>query len=64
MDVKGHNVLLLKVDSGAKNLIVYHIAEEINEKYLSCILSHWDNDRIQPSVLPALLEKLMFLEKK
>jgi hypothetical protein len=64
LGVKGLNSLLLKVDSGAKNLIVYYIVEEIEGKYVSCILSHWDNDRIQPNGLPALLGEVMSLEKK
>lgn len=64
LDVKGINSLLLNLQSGAKNLIAYYIAEEIDGKFVSCILSHWDNDRIQPNGLPALLGEVMTLENK
>lgn len=64
LDVKGFNSLLLNLQSGAKNLIVYYIAEELSGKYVSCILSHWDNDRIQPNGLPALLGEVMTLDPK
>lgn len=58
-DVKGLNSFLLNISSGAKNLIVYYIAENIRGKNVSCILSHWDNDRIQENGLPALLGEVM-----
>lgn len=64
LDIKGINSLLLNLQSGAKNLIVYYIAEEIGGKYVSCILSHWDNDRMQTHGLPALLGEVMRLDKK
>lgn len=63
MDVKGLNSLLLNLQSGAKELIVYYISEEIGGKYVSCILSHWNNDRVQPHGLPALLGEVMRLKK-
>ncbi|MEQ6122787.1 hypothetical protein AAON49_01135 [Pseudotenacibaculum sp. MALMAid0570] len=62
-DVKGINSFLLNLQSGAKNLIVYYVAEKIRNKYVSCILSHWNNDRIQPNGLPALLGEVMKLKK-
>lgn len=64
LDVKGFNSLLLNLQSGAKNLIVYYVASEVGDKYVSCILSHWDNDRMQANGLPALLGEVMELEKK
>ncbi len=63
LDVKGLNSLLLNLQSGAKKLIVYYIAQEIKGNYISCILSHWDNDRKQPDGLPALLGEVMVLQK-
>ena len=63
-DIKGFKSLLLGLQSGAKHLIVYYIAEEIKGKNISCILSHWDNDKLQPNGLPALLGEVMDLNKK
>lgn len=63
-DIKGFKSLLLNMSSGAKNLIVYYIAETIRGKHVSCILSHWDNDRLQPNGLPALLGEVMDTSKK
>lgn len=63
-DVKGLNSWIIRLQSGAKNLIVYYIAEEIDGKFVSCILSHWDNDRMQPNGLPALLGEVMELDSK
>ncbi len=62
-NVKGFNSLLLKMSSGAKHLIVYYIAEKIRGKNISCILSHWDNDYIQPNGLPALLSEVIALKE-
>ena len=63
-DVKGLNSWILKLQSGAEKLIVYYIAEEIDGKFVSCILSHWDNDRMQANGLPALLGEVMELDSK
>ncbi|MBL4605563.1 MAG: hypothetical protein JKY02_07870 [Flavobacteriaceae bacterium] len=63
-DIKGIQSLLVNMSSGAKNLIVYYIAETIRGKYVSCILSHWDNDRLQPNGLPALLGEVIELPKQ
>ena len=63
-DIKGLQSFLVNLSSGAKNLIVYYIAETIRGKNVSCILSHWDNDRLQPNGLPALLGEVIDLPKK
>jgi len=61
--VKGVNSLVLKMSSGAKQLIVYYIVQEVKGKNISCILSHWDIDQIRPNGLPALLSEVMQLEE-
>lgn len=63
-DIKGFQSFLVNISSGAKNLIVYYIAETIRGKHVSCILSHWDNDRLQANGLPALLGEVMEFSKK
>jgi len=61
-DLKGFNSLLLNATSGAKTLIAYYVAENIRNTYVSCVLSHWDNDTIRKSGLPPLLEETMELK--
>jgi len=63
-DIRGIQSLLVNLSSGAKNLIVYYIAETIRGKNVSCILSHWDNDHLQANGLPALLGEVMQLPLK
>lgn len=49
--------------SGAKTLTIYYVAEKVRGNYMSCVLSFWNNDRINPETeLPALLEKVMKLK--
>jgi len=44
--------------SGGKNLTVYYVAENIRNKNVSCVMSFWNNDQINPETkLPPLLEK-------
>ncbi len=45
--------------SGGKNLTIYYVSEKIRNHYVSCVLSFWNNDTINPSGLPPLLEKVM-----
>jgi hypothetical protein len=50
--------------AGGKSLTVYYVAEKVRGNYLSCIMSFWDNDEINPETqLPPLLEKVMKLER-
>lgn len=46
--------------SGGKNLTVYYVAATVRNKNVSCVMSYWNNDEINPETkLPALLGKLM-----
>ncbi len=46
--------------SGGKSLTVYYIAENVRNKNISCVMSFWNNDLINPDTkLPPLLEKVM-----
>ncbi|MBU8882073.1 hypothetical protein KSK37_03155, partial [Kaistella sp. DKR-2] len=39
---------------------IYYIAENIRNKNVSCVMSFWNNDQINPGTkLPALLEKFI-----
>lgn len=49
--------------SGGKTVTIYYVAEEVRGNYISCVLSFWDNDQINPETkLPPLLEKVMKLK--
>tara|TARA_R110000751_G_scaffold41665_1_gene97555 strand:+ start:424 stop:1326 length:903 start_codon:yes stop_codon:yes gene_type:complete len=61
-DVTGVNSLLVGM-SGAKTLTIYYVAEEIRGRFVSCVLSFWNNDAINESGLPALLEEVMSLKQ-
>lgn len=45
--------------SGGKNLTIYYVSEKVRNHFVSCVLSFWNNDTINPSGLPPLLEKVM-----
>lgn len=46
--------------SGGKTLTIYYVAEKVRDNYMSCVLSFWNNDDINPDTkLPPLLEKVM-----
>jgi hypothetical protein len=61
-DIKGVNSLLVGM-SGGKTLTIYYVAEKVRENYMSCVLSFWNNDEINPETkLPPLLEKVMKLK--
>lgn len=53
---------LLASMSGGKRLTIYYVSEKVRNNYVSCVLSFWNNDTINPSGLPPLLEKVMSLE--
>lgn len=59
-DITGINSLLVGM-SGGKTLTVYYVAAKVRENYVSCVLSYWNNDEIQQSGLPLLLEQVMKL---
>lgn len=49
--------------SGGKTLTIYYVAEKVRGNYMSCVLSFWNNDQINPETkLPPLLEKVMKLK--
>lgn len=49
--------------SGGKSLTIYYVAENIRNKNISCVMSFWNNDQINPETqLPPLLEKLITLQ--
>lgn len=49
--------------SGGKSLIIYYVAENIRNKNVSCVMSFWNNDKINPETkLPPLLEKIIKLK--
>lgn len=49
--------------SGGKTLTIYYVAEKVRGNYISCVLSFWNNDQINPETkLPPLLEKVMKLK--
>ncbi|WP_447951083.1 hypothetical protein [Chryseobacterium koreense] len=49
--------------SGGKSLTVYYITENVRNKNVSCVMSFWNNDQINPETkLPPLLELLMKLK--
>ncbi len=55
---------LLASMSGGKHLIIYYVSEKVRGNYVSCVLSFWNNDSINPSGLPPLLEKVMKISRK
>lgn len=49
--------------SGGKNLTVYYVAENVRNRNVSCVMSFWNNDQINPETkLTPLLEKIIKLK--
>lgn len=49
--------------SGGRTLHIYYIAENVRDRNISCVMSFWNNDDINPETkLPALLEKIISLK--
>jgi len=48
--------------SGGKTLTIYYVAAPVRDNHVSCVMSFWNNDQINPSGLPPLLEQVMKLE--
>jgi hypothetical protein len=61
-DIKGVSSALVGM-TGGKTLTVYYVAAPVRGNYVSCVLSHWNNDFIEPSGLPGLLAEVMELKK-
>lgn len=49
---------------GIKSLTTYYVSAKVRGNYVSCVLSFWNNDNINPSGLPPLLEKVMSIPEK
>jgi hypothetical protein len=61
-DFKGVSSLLVGM-SGGKTLTIYFVAAPAKQNFVSCVMSFWNNDTINPSGLPPLLEEVMKLSK-
>ena len=48
--------------SGGKSLTIYFVATEVRNHYVSCVMSFWNNDQVNPSGLSPLLEQVMRLK--
>jgi hypothetical protein len=48
---------------GVNELIVYYVVAEVRGKIISCVLSHYTDDKIAELELPPLLNKVMKLSK-
>lgn len=48
---------------GAKRLTIYYVATKVRDNYVSCVLSHWNNDKLNEDGLPQLLAEVMKLKK-
>lgn len=60
-DFKGVTSLLAGM-SGGKTLTIYFVAAPVRQNFVSCVMSFWNNDSINSSGLPALLEQVMTLK--
>ena len=49
--------------SGGKTLTIYFVAGKGQKNYISSVMSFWNNDAINPSGLPPLLEKIITLKE-
>jgi hypothetical protein len=61
-DFKGVASLLVGM-SGGKILTIYFVGAPARQYYVSCVMSFWNNDSINPGGLPPLLEQVMKLKK-
>jgi hypothetical protein len=56
LNIKAPKFLL----EGSNNLIIYYVAAPVEDEYIGCVLSHYDNDQ-NASGLPPLLSEVMKL---
>lgn len=61
-DFKGVKSLLVGM-SGGKALTIYFVASPATQNFVSCVMSFWNNDSLNPSGLSPLLEEVMKLPK-
>ncbi|MEM8907862.1 MAG: hypothetical protein AAGD05_08455 [Bacteroidota bacterium] len=43
---------------GSNQLYIYYVVAKVKEKYIACVLSHYDNDRNAPGLPPLISEVL------
>jgi hypothetical protein len=48
--------------SGGKTLTVYYVAIPVRSTYVSCVMSHWDTDKIGSKGLPVFIGEFMKLK--
>ena len=60
-DYTGVRGVLLSME-GSKQLTVYFVSAPVRNNYVSCVMSFWGSDQINPSGLPPLLEQVMKLK--
>lgn len=48
---------------GSNNLIIYYVVAQVEDEYIACILSYYDNDQNAPD-LPPLLNEVMTLNNE
>ncbi len=58
LDFKGIKSLLASM-SGGETLTIYYVAAPVRGNYVGCVLSHWNNDKIEENGLPLLLNEVM-----
>ena len=61
LKITGLNGSLVSL-TGGKYLTIYYVQQKIRGNYVSCVLSFWNNDNINESGLPSLLEEVMSLK--
>lgn len=61
-DFKGVTSLLVGM-GGGKTLTIYFVAAPAKQNFVSCVMSYWNNDSVNPSGLPPLIEEVMKLTK-
>ena len=60
VSLQGINALLV---GNKAQLIIYYVAENINGKNISCVMSFWNDDVLNPKTkLPALIEQLIEIQ--
>jgi len=57
----GARSLLLKME-GSNKLTIYLVSAPVRDNFVSCVMSFWESDQINPSGLPPLLEQVMKLK--
>lgn len=61
-DFKGVTSLLVGM-GGGKTLTIYFVSAPAKQNFVSCVMSFWNNDTVNPSGLPPLIEEVMKLTK-